>query len=111
MFVLFEQTRVFTLPRRLIRDYFRIFGQILEQNQVITRQMAAKIEGRICREVVSCIKWTSSKSPPSTLSSTGHQNEFQRQPSSFGKRDCLLAVGTAESLESRRASSPLVLYK
>jgi len=109
--VLFERIRVVTLPRRLICGYFMIFGQILEQNQEITRQMIAKLEGRIHREVVSCTKFPSSKSPPSTLSSTGHQNEFERQPSSFGKRDYLLVVGTVKSLESSRAASPLVLYK
>ena len=100
-----------TLPKRLTCGYFKIFGQILEQNQAIMGQMVAKLEGRIRREVVSCIKWPSSKSPPLTPSSIGHQNEFQGQPSSFGKRDSLLAVGTAESLESRRVASPLILYK
>jgi len=82
--VLFERIRVVTLPRRLIRGYFRICGQILEQNQAIMGQLIAKLEGRIRREVVSCIEWPSSKYPPSTLSSTGQQNKFQRQPSSFG---------------------------
>jgi len=76
MFMLFKQIRVVSLPRRLIRGYFRFFGQILEQNQKITGQMTAKLEVRIHREVVSCIKWPSSKSPPSTPSSIGHQNEF-----------------------------------
>jgi len=76
MFVLFERIRVVTLPRRLIRGYFRIFGQILDQNQAIMGQMKAKLEVRIRREFVSCIKWPSLKSPPSTPSSTGHQNEF-----------------------------------
>lgn len=83
----------------------------MEQSQETMGQMAAKFEGRIHREVFSCIKWPYLKSPPSTLSSIGHQNEFQKQPNSFGKRDCLLAGGTAESLESRRVASPLVLYK
>ena len=76
MFMLFERIRVVTLPRRLIRGYFRFFGQILEQNQAIMGQVTAKLEVRIRREVVSCVKWPSSKSPPSTLSSIGHQNEF-----------------------------------
>jgi len=35
MFMLFEQIRVVTLPRRLIHGYFKFFGQILEQNQAI----------------------------------------------------------------------------
>ena len=57
MFMLFERIRVVTLPRRLIRGHFRFFGQILEQNQAIMGQLTAKLEVRIRREVVSCIKW------------------------------------------------------
>jgi len=55
--MLFERIRVFTLPMRLIRSYFRFFGQILEQNQAIMGQVTAKLEVRIRREVVSGIKW------------------------------------------------------
>lgn len=76
MYMLFERITVVTLPRRLMGGYFRFFGQILEQNQAIMGQMIAKLEVRIHMEVVSCIKWPSSKSPPSTSSSIGHQNEF-----------------------------------
>jgi len=56
MFMLFERIRVVTLPRRLICGYFRFFGQILEQNQAIMGQVIAKLEVRIRRGVVSCIK-------------------------------------------------------
>lgn len=46
-----------TLPGRLMRGYFRFFGQILEQNQAIMGQVTAKLEVRIRRGVVSSIKW------------------------------------------------------
>lgn len=58
--MLFERIRVVILPRRLIRGYFRFFGQILEQSQAIMSQVTAKHEearARIRRKVVSCIKW------------------------------------------------------
>ena len=56
MFVLFERIRVVTLPRRLTRGYFRIFGQIFEQNQAIMGWKTAKLGVRIPRGVVYGIK-------------------------------------------------------
>ena len=46
-----------SLPRRLIRDHFRFFGQILEQNQAIMAQEIGKLEVSIRRKVFYGIKW------------------------------------------------------
>jgi len=111
MFVVFERIRVVTLPRRLVRGYFKIFGQILEQNQAIMGQLTVKLEGRICREFTHALNGLPRNLHPQLRTPQATKTSFKGSKVALGKSDCFLAVGTAKFLKSRRAASPLVLYK
>ena len=85
MFMLFERIRVVTLPRRLIRGYFRFFGQMLEQNEAIMGYVKAKLEVRIRRGLYLTLNGPSSGSPPSTLSSQATKKDPKGSQADLGK--------------------------